>query len=245
MFFPVTEVLRPVTFQAPPPRPEHAGANLPSIVLLRSQLTPAAASAVDDPKSQAVAPPRDSQAAASGAPDTCATAGGSAAVYPASTAGNDWSGVDGSSEAPGGSGAANDAGGSGSGTAGGDGGTAGGDGGAAGGDGGGGRVGQDAGIGPQRRRMHLEMRFPSAAWGMLNITGPLLGWSYTQELSPAPILGVRHSHRLVLLDGSGPDLNENSAAKHSKDLLLILPNIDPLRFPINIAPLETVGVGPT
>lgn len=238
MFFPVTEVLRPVTFQAPPPRPEHAGANLPSIVLLRSQLTPAAASAADDPESQAVAPPRDSQAAASGAPDTCATAGGSAAVCPASTAGNDRSGVDGSSEAPGGSGAASDAGGSGSGTAGGDGGTAG-------GDGGGGRGGRDAGIGPQRRRMHLEMRFPSAAWGMLNITGPLLGWSYTQELSPAPILGVRHSHRLVLLDGSGPDLNENSAAKHSKDLLLILSNIDPLRFPINIAPLETVGVGPT
>lgn len=238
MFFPVTEVLRPVTFQAPPPRPEHAGANLPSIVLLRSQLTPAAASAADDPESQAVAPPRDSQAAASGAPDTCATAGGSAAVCPASTAGNDRSGVDGSSEAPGGSGAASDAGGSGSGTAGGDGGTAG-------GDGRGGRGGRDAGIGPQRRRMHLEMRFPSAAWGMLNITGPLLGWSYTQELSPAPILGVRHSHRLVLLDGSGPDLNENSAAKHSKDLLLILSNIDPLRFPINIAPLETVGVGPT
>lgn len=238
MFFPVTEVLRPVTFQAPPPRPEHAGANLPSIVLLRSQLTPAAASAADDPESQAVAPPRDSQVAASGAPDTCATAGGSAAVCPASTAGNDRSGVDGSSEAPGGSGAASDAGGSGSGTAGGDGGTAG-------GDGRGGRGGRDAGIGPQRRRMHLEMRFPSAAWGMLNITGPLLGWSYTQELSPAPILGVRHSHRLVLLDGSGPDLNENSAAKHSKDLLLILSNIDPLRFPINIAPLETVGVGPT
>ncbi len=45
---------------------------------------------------------------------------------------------------------------------------------------------------PGQQRLHLVMQLPRPAWGSLNITGRLLAWSFTDELSQAR---RPHGHR--------------------------------------------------
>lgn len=42
-----------------------------------------------------------------------------------------------------------------------------------------------------RQRLHLELRLQSMGWGVLNVTGPLLAWSFTDALPTAPVPHVR------------------------------------------------------
>ena len=39
-------------------------------------------------------------------------------------------------------------------------------------------------IGYERQRLHLEMRLAGPSWGFVNVTGPLLAWSFTD---PPPV----------------------------------------------------------
>ena len=41
-----------------------------------------------------------------------------------------------------------------------------------------------AGEAAEKLRLHLEMRLPGPAWGFVNVTGPLLAWSFTD---PPPV----------------------------------------------------------
>lgn len=178
MFYPAAEVLRPITFEAPPPRLEHAGANLPVIVLLRSQQLPLPPVAGD------TANPEREMSSASGETSVSAAASASEGLSASGMASA-------SGEAPPSDSCRADDGTvaeclAGSMPGGGemDGGQSGGE-------------GRSVREGRARRRLHLEMRFPSAAWGVLNVTGPLQGWSYTAQLSPAPIPGVGHLPHLL------------------------------------------------
>jgi hypothetical protein len=55
----------------------------------------------------------------------------------------------------------------------------------------------DRGNGVMREMLHLQLNLSGPAWGIMNVTGPLTGWSLTPTAPPVSQSQVRPSLKLL------------------------------------------------